>query len=436
MSYSYRTLPLFYDLQAVISSSDTLQKYDAIFCSLDLSRFPNRRYRLGRTGYSRHAILRAFIIKHLERIASVPRLIDHLDGNPVLAAMCGFEPACLPDASQFYRFLDDTPNSQLQKILHRTSKKLIDDGHISGKIFIIDSKPILAATKHNNLKNPNRKLYKAAGPPKRNPKATLGYYSYQKISDGDAERKRFTFFWGYRTHVIVNVQGIPLVEITLPNNQTDATVAKRLIKRLKRIYGSIRGKIVIGDKAYDVKELYELIVTKLKAQAFIPINPRNQKQRTEADFDKNGIPVCPAGLAMACVGRCDEPHRKRLKYRCPIKADAKVHKEYNGRCPADEPHFELYGCTRYVDVTNDARAQVPRGTDLFKKTYRLRQTVEQYFARYGDPVVEQTQHYKLQSIQNQMTIGHLSMALVAAAAIKLKRPDKIRCWRTFAKSAA
>ncbi len=436
MPYSYRTLPLFYDLQAVISSSDTLQKYDAIFRRLDLPRFPDRRYRLGRTGYSRHAILRAFIIKHLERIASVPRLIDYLDGNPVLAAMCGFEPACLPDASQFYRFLDETPNSQMQKLLHKTSKKLTDEGHLSNKIFIIDSKPILAATKHNNPKNPNRKLYKATGPPRRNPKATLGYYSYQKINVGDGELKRFTYFWGYRTHVIVNVQGIPMVEITLPNDQTDAMVAKRLIKRLKRIYGSMRGKIVIGDKAYDVKELYELIVTQLKAQAFIPINPRNQKQWTEADFDKNGTPVCSAGLAMTCVGRCEEPHRKRLKYRCPIKADTKVYKQHNGCCPIDESRFEVYGCTRYVDVTNDARAQVPRGTDLFKKTYRLRQTVEQYFARYGDPVVEQTQHYKLRSIQNQMTIGHLSMALVAAAAIKLKRPDKICCWRTFAKSAA
>jgi hypothetical protein len=36
---------------------------------------------VGRTGYSRHAMLRAFIVKHLEGIKSVPRLIEFLDAH-------------------------------------------------------------------------------------------------------------------------------------------------------------------------------------------------------------------------------------------------------------------------------------------------------------------------------------------------------------------
>ncbi|MBU4212576.1 MAG: hypothetical protein KKD33_08325, partial [Verrucomicrobia bacterium] len=45
--------------------------------------------------------------------------------------------------------------------------------------------------------------------------ATLSYYSYQQV---DGKKDNFIFFWGYRTHVIVSKEGIPLVSVTLPNN--------------------------------------------------------------------------------------------------------------------------------------------------------------------------------------------------------------------------
>ena len=68
-------LPLFYDLQAVIRQSDFHRKYDLIFQSLDLSEVRDTNGGVGRTGFSRHAMFRAFIVKHLEGIKSVPRLI-------------------------------------------------------------------------------------------------------------------------------------------------------------------------------------------------------------------------------------------------------------------------------------------------------------------------------------------------------------------------
>ena len=62
----------------------------------------------------------------------------------------------LPDESQFYRFLKTAKNSLLQQIYYRINKKLIEQDIISLDTFIMDSKPVLAATKDNNLKNPNR----------------------------------------------------------------------------------------------------------------------------------------------------------------------------------------------------------------------------------------------------------------------------------------
>ena len=101
----------------------------------------------------------------------------------------------------------------------------------------------------------------------------------------------------------------------------------------------------------------------------------------------------------------------------------------------DKNTGKCYGCTKYLDVTDDARSRVPRDSKKFKETFKIRQTVEQYFARLGDREVEQTTHYKSVAIKNQMTIAHLAATGVAVAAgVLLKQPDKIRCYRTFAKA--
>jgi len=64
-------LSLFYDYYAFVMSSNFYRKYDALFSALDLSGFPNKNIKVGRTGYSRHVILRALIVQHLEEIKNL-----------------------------------------------------------------------------------------------------------------------------------------------------------------------------------------------------------------------------------------------------------------------------------------------------------------------------------------------------------------------------
>ena len=174
----------------------------------------------------------------------------------------------------------------------------------------------------------------------------------------------------------------------------------------------------------------------MKGKPYIPINPRNQKD--DKTFGPHGCPICDGGLEMKSVGKWTESNRDRLKFRCPIKASKKFAKKFGNSCPANHPLFssgKCYGCTKYLDVTDDARSRVPRDSRLFKKTFRDRQVVEQYFARLGDREAEQTTHYSLKSVRNQMTIAHLTASLIAvAAAVLLKEPDKMRCYSTFAKA--
>jgi hypothetical protein len=422
---------LFYDLQELVRNSSLLRKYYHLFQALDLSMLPDRNYGIGRTGHSQHAILRAFIIKHLERIKSVPQLIEYLEAVPPLLELCGFTLGDMPDESQFYRFQADTKNSTLKDIHHSLNQRLIDQGCVTLDEFIIDSKPVMAATKENNLKNPNRNTANKEKTPRRNPAATLSYYSCQVIN---GKKENMLFFWGYRTHVIISKEGIALVEATLPNNITDQEVAFILLRELKRRYKLKKGFLFLGDKAYDVRDLYTCIVEQMKGNPYIPINPRNQKD--DKMFGPHGCPLCDSGLEMKSAGRWHEGNRERIKFRCPLKTSKKVAADYDHTCPAHHPSFSTgncYGCTKYLDVTDDARARVPRDSKEFKNTFKDRESVEQYFARLGDREVEQTTHYSLKTVRNQMTIAHLTASLIGvAAAILLKQPEKMRCYRTFA----
>lgn len=422
---------LFYDLQELVRNSSLLRKYHYLFQALDLSMLPDRNYGIGRTGHSQHAILRAFIIKHLERIKSVPQLIEYLEAVPPLLELCGFTLGDMPDESQFYRFQADTLNSTLKDIHHSLNQRLIEQGCVTLDEFIIDSKPVMAATKENNLKNPNRNTANKEMTPRRNPAATLSYYSCQVIN---GKKENMLFFWGYRTHVIISKEGIALVEVTLPNNITDQEIAFILLRELKRRYTLKKGFLFLGDKAYDVRDLYTYIVEQMKGNPYIPINPRNHKD--DKTFGPHGCPLCDAGLEMKSAGRWHEGHRERIKFRCPLKTSKKVAAAYDHTCPAHHPSFSTgtgYGCTQYLDVTDDARARVPRDSKKFKDTFKDRESVEQYFARLGDREVEQTTHYSLKTVRNQMTIAHLTASLIGvAAAILLKQPEKMRCYRTFA----
>lgn len=425
----------FYDIQELIRNAPLIRKYYLIFKALDLSALQDRNYGVGATGHSRHAILRAFIVKHLEGIKSVPLLINYLISIPPLLELCGFQLGNLPDESQFYRFLKKTKNSTLKAIHQKANQLLIESDLASLDEFILDSKPVMSATKENNFKNPNRNTKDKTKRPRRNPRATLGYYSCQIIN---GEKENMVFFWGYRIHCIVTKEGICLVEKTLPNNITDADAAYSLIRELKWRFHFKKGAIFIADKAYDIRELYNFIVEKMKSQPYIPINPRNQKD--DKTFGPHGCPVCDAGLEMTSAGRWTEGNRERIKFRCPLKTSKKIAARFNNLCPVENPSFntgKCYGCTKYLDVTDDARSKVPRDSKEFKETFKDRQIIEQYFSRLGDREVEQTMHYAFTAIRNQMTIAHLSASLIAvAAAILLKQPAKIRCYQTFARLPA
>lgn len=416
---------LFVNLGFALQYSEPLRAYDRIFSVLDLSSVPDRFKPFGQKGYSVHAMIRALIVRNMERIDSVPHLIRYLKGNPFMAEICGFELGKIPDESQFYRLYKRLTPKMLEAVHDTINRALIEKGAVTLDTFMMDSKPVLAATKENNPKNPDRNLTNKEKKPKRNPDATLGYFAKQP--DGTK-----AFFWGYRTHVIISREGIVLATVTLPNSETDAKVALLLIKKLKKKYHFKKGAIFIGDSAYDTNELYALILVKLKCQAVFSENPRGTQ--APHPVGTTGRPLCAAGLEMSSDGQYTDARRQAIKhkFRCPLKTSHARANQFPQGCPVGCEKYTGYGCTKYIQESYSPRASVHRDTERFQKILDQRIAVEQYFSRMGVQEAYQTTHYSRQVVENQMFLAHISLSLVALTAVSMEHPEKMRCYRTFA----
>ncbi|MFC1816415.1 hypothetical protein ACFL0M_10870 [Thermodesulfobacteriota bacterium] len=92
---------------------------------------------------------------------------------------------------------------------------------------------------------------------------------------------------------------------------TDDKVARKLFRKLKRLYYSRKGLIVIGDKAYDIRERYNFFEEQIKVEPIIPSNPR-RNTRPNLKYSANGHRICSAGLEMIPNGVFKHGKRSRL----------------------------------------------------------------------------------------------------------------------------
>jgi len=90
MSYLNLLTSVFYDFEYFLNLPTNRKIYE-LFQNLDLSLFKNKNYGLGKTGYPRHAMIRALIIKNIVQLKSIPRLITCLKDNPFICDLCGFD---------------------------------------------------------------------------------------------------------------------------------------------------------------------------------------------------------------------------------------------------------------------------------------------------------------------------------------------------------
>jgi hypothetical protein len=374
-------------------------------------------------------LLRALIYKSLRRFRSLSELVVDLNCNTAMAVAVGFGPERhVPPVERFSTFLRDTPNEELQGIREQLVMLLKQRAVITGKVLSIDSCPVVAPLKENNLKTSLRaKRFNKTQPPKGDPEAGLGIICHYPTPD----KKEVSWFWGYRNHVMNDaITELPIWEMTYPASVSDLPPGREALRWAQETFPE-QIEAVTADAEYDSEDILKFIIGELKAQAVVPRNPRNQ-QNTEHTIRGNDV-YCAAHLPMAHRGKMTDK-KSGITYRiysCPLHWRKKMQQQHLF-CPAQHPkYFSQKGCNVLIRLTPSVRSQIAYGTEQFQKTYNQRSSAERVFSRLLAVASQEPTVRGLNATRNHITIAHCAVLLVASAAHRDGQDDKLRFVRTY-----
>ena len=401
-------------------------KYEKLFENLPMLQ--ENIPKTGRRPVSRNCMLRALIYKSLRRFPYLTDLSFELNNNPSVSKALGFYPLKpAPSTERFSSFLHDTKHHELISIHQQLVQKLIKVGVISGNSIAIDSCPIVALLKENNLKTSIANRFDKTKKPAGDPDARLGVL----IHFPTPFKKEVRYFWGYRNHVINDTATeLPIWEITKPANIHDIKVAKELIREASSVF-NLNIEVIAGDANYDSEDLLKFIINDLKALAIIPHNPR--REQSKGYQIKGDKVICEAGLNMYRKGKM-RPKKTGIlycQYTCPIIYDKQIRHQYI-TCPVLHPKFfKGKGCNKLIRMEPNIRSEIEYDTQEFKELYKKRTSVERIFSRLLAIAMQNPTVRGYNANCNHATIAHISVLLVALTAYKAGQQDKIRFVKSF-----
>ena len=414
-------------MQAVslFTAQSSAKFYDQLFATLDFS-LPSSK--TGRRGFSKEAMLCAFIVMKCEGFSQITDLVDYLENNRLIAYYCGFDiMKPLPSYWTCDRFLKKLEHSELQEIMGSLVRQLREKGIVDGSFIGLDSTPVMANTKQNNPKSFAKNKFKKDNHPKSDPDCALGVHT----ASNQCNERNYEFFWGYKNHILVDcISGLPIYELTTGANVADSTVTLDILKGANRIL-PLKDCTFLADKGYDVSSIYDAVKTLYHGEAVIPLNCRNAKDVKKLPI---GNPICEAGLAMHKDGKTSDGHGgKRQKYCCPFRQSK------TGVCPCNHENWnngkKNRGCTKYQKIPDNYRLSIDRNSKEFKRKYALRTECERYNSRFKTTGQERLWVRNENSAKNLNTISHISALTVALTAVISKSSHSYRSMKSLRRSA-
>lgn len=309
------------------TSAPKVQFYDKLFINLDLSEFPESTTKTGRNGFSKKALLCAFIVMKCECFSCITDLVDYLNNNLIIAHYCGFNiMKPLPSYWTFDRFIRKLDNNLLKKLMQSQVLKLSEIDVIDTSFIALDSTPVSANARQNNSKSFVKNKFSKNNQPKSDKDCGLGVHT---ASNQHNERK-FEYYWGYKNHILVDcITGLPIYELTTTADVADSTVTLDILSQTNSFL-SVDECTFLADKGYDVKAVYNTVKELYHGECIIPLNKLNAKNPKKL---ASGHPVCEAGLAMHKDGKFTDNGRTRQKYCCPFK------RSKSGVCPCNHKNW-------------------------------------------------------------------------------------------------
>ncbi len=411
----------------LFTSTPKAQFYDKLFFNLDLSEFPESTAKTGRTGFSKRALLCAFIVMKCECFSCITDLVDYLNNNLIIAHYCGFNiMKSLPSYWTFDRFIRKLDNRLLKNLMQSQVLKLSEMGIIDTSFIALDSTPISANTRQNNPKSFAKNKFSKDNQPKSDKDCRLGVHT----ASNQHNERNFEYYWGYKNHILVDcITGLPIFEMTTAANAADSTVTLDILSQTNNFI-SIDECTFLADKGYDVKAIYNTVKDVYHGECVIPLNTRNTKNPKKLP---SGHPICDAGLAMHKDGKFSDNGRTRQKYCCPFK------RSKSGCCPCNHKNWnngkKTKGCTKYVTLPDDYRLSIDRECISFKKIYALRTESERYNSRFKQTGQERLWVHSFNAAQNLNSVAHIALLAVALAAIAVKSESSYRSLKSVKRIA-
>ena len=180
----------------------------------------------GRKPYDPVSVLKAQLLKHLQRVPSDRRLALLLKRNRRVARACGFRRKT-PSHGLFTQFRQRLGKDAYEKVFSLLLEQLMESGVVKRKVVVVDSTAVKAYSQRD-LENKRGK------------------------SDREARvgRGRRGFILGYKVHVACSaLSELPLAFKVEPCNRNDKCFIKPLLEKLKS--QGIRSKTVVADAQYD-----------------------------------------------------------------------------------------------------------------------------------------------------------------------------------------
>jgi transposase len=401
-------------------------KYEKLFDNLPMLK--ENIPKTGRRPISRNCMFKGLIYKSLRRFPYLTDLSFELNNNPSVSKALGFNPMKpAPSTERFSSFLHDTDHHEFTSIRQQLAQELIKAGAVPGDSIAIDSCPIVALLKENNLKTSIVDRFDKTKKPAGDRDARLGVL----IHFPSPFKKEVRYFWGYRNHVISDTATeLPIWEVTKPANVSDINVAKDLIQEACSFF-NLNVQTVMGDANYDSEDLLKFIINDLHAMAIIPHNPRNEQAKGYQI--KEGKVICEANLTIHRRGKM-RPKKTGIlycQYSCPIIYDKQIRYQHI-TCPILHPKFfKGKGCNALIRLEPSIRSEIDYDTQEFKELYKKRTSVERVFSRLLAIAMQHSTVRGYNANSNHATIAHISVLLVARTAYLTGQQDKMRFVKSF-----
>ncbi|ASA23472.1 MULTISPECIES: transposase [Paenibacillus] len=387
-----------YILQESLFSFEELQKIESkerlpiFFSALDLRpyarqlRNPSPR---GADGHCRQGILRALLAAPLENIDTFTGLARRLEFDLRFRYQCGLRldiPA--PSISTLSRvFAELTRKSLAKQLFEDLVAQCQEAGIIDGTHVAIDSAAIHAYEK----KEPKRKS------------ELTGHANWGAKFDTFGNKVKW---FGYKLHLAVDAKSeLPMVLQVTPAHVNDGDEGPAL---MTIVAAKSKVKFFMLDAGYDQMKNYEA-ARNVKAQAIIPLNPRNEKE-PPAGITRKGTPCCSMGFPMTYWGQ----EKVHLKFRCP-------HATGQVDCPLGMVTCSSsnYGMVVKINSQTDLRryALPHRESRGWKELYNKRTSVERCNSRMKTYLTADQLH--VWGIQKVTTHQYLNAIVLLASALAI-----------------